>query len=212
MDGSLVQSMHLEKKVWQWTCSAEANSGMLLARSWFNENGETTRISFPMERIKEKRRKVIWNSSQLGVLPLCWIQTLLKLLQPSDGVVPGHEWRCVTRAQGFSCCIIPTATDLIGRQMLWVLQAVLLAEKERKPCFGVPREFTFPVGFMAASLKGAGAKEAFGAAGASQVAGGLLRWMQGTGKSLRLTSASPYRFYMHQLYIYISNSIIHRVE
>lgn len=67
-------------------------------------------------------------------------------------------WRCVTRAQGFSCCIIPTATNLTGRQMLWVLQGVLLAGRERKPCFTVPRESTFPAG----RFRGSQASETWG--------------------------------------------------
>lgn len=41
---------------------------------------------------------------------------------------------------------------------------------------------------------------------------GLLKWMQGAGKLLRLASAPCYRFCLHKLYIYIQNSIIHRDE
>lgn len=34
MAGSLPQSMHLEKQVWQWIRSTETNSGMLIASGW----------------------------------------------------------------------------------------------------------------------------------------------------------------------------------
>lgn len=47
---------------------------------------------------------------------------------------------------------------------------------------------------------------------AAELPRGLLKWMQGAGKLLRLASAPCYRFCLHKLYIYIQNSIIHRVE